>query len=56
VTYHIEVEREAEGNQVSLVVDGKSISGNIIPVPANGKSVVKVKATLGSAVAVAGTH
>jgi cellobiose phosphorylase len=56
VTYQIEVEREAEGNQVSLVVDGKSVDGNIIPIPANGQSVVKVKATLGSAVAVAGSH
>jgi len=56
VTYHIDVDREAEGNHVSLVVDGKAINGNIIPVPANGQTVVKVKATLGSAVAVAGSR
>jgi cellobiose phosphorylase len=56
VTYNIEVERESDGNHVSLVVDGKPISGNIIPAPANGQTVVKVKATLGSAVAVAGSH
>jgi cellobiose phosphorylase len=53
VTYHIEVEREGDGNRVCLVVDGKSISGNIIPVPANGQSIVKVKAVLSSTFAVA---
>jgi cellobiose phosphorylase len=56
VTYNIEVERESDGNHVSLVVDGKPISGNNIPAPTNGQTVVKVKATLGSAVAVAGSH
>ena len=56
VTYNIEVERESEGNHVSLVVDGKAITGNIIPSPGNGQNVVNVKATLGSAVAVAGSR
>src|SRR5690606_22015698 len=31
-TYHITVKREGSGNTVSLVVDGESIDGNIVPV------------------------
>ncbi|MFZ6030343.1 MAG: GH36-type glycosyl hydrolase domain-containing protein [Chloroflexota bacterium] len=46
VTYHIEVERQGPGNTVSLTVDGKAIAGNVVPPPAAGTGVVKVKAVL----------
>jgi cellobiose phosphorylase len=31
VTYHITVERQGSGNHVSLVVDGKALAGNVVP-------------------------
>ena len=31
VTYHISVQRQGEGNEVSLKVDGQPVDGNIIP-------------------------
>ncbi|HJS20411.1 MAG TPA: glycosyl transferase, partial [Anaerolineales bacterium] len=46
VRYEISVKREGDGNNVSLEVDGKSISGTIIPLPENGVKKVKVKAVL----------
>jgi cellobiose phosphorylase len=46
VTYHIQVERAGDGNSVSLVVDGKAIAGNIVPLPKNGNKTVRVQATL----------
>lgn len=42
VRYNIQVERRGPGNEVSLVVDGKPIKGNIIPLPPAGVSEVHV--------------
>jgi len=46
VRYEISVQREGAGNQVSLEVDGKPISGTIIPLPENNSQVVKVTAVI----------
>jgi cellobiose phosphorylase len=46
VRYEISVKREGTGNQVSLEVDGKSISGTIIPLPEKDTKVVKVTAVI----------
>jgi cellobiose phosphorylase len=46
VTYHIDAERAGKGNAVSLVVDGKPLEGNILPIPLAGKTSVNVKVTL----------
>jgi cellobiose phosphorylase len=46
VTYHIEVKRAGVGNAVSLVVDGKAIDGNIVPLPTEANRIVHVHATL----------
>jgi len=46
VTYQIAIERAGEGNRVSLSVDGAPIKGDIIPLPADGRKEVHVKATL----------
>lgn len=42
VKYIIEVERTGNGNQVELWVDGKPISGNIVPLPKSGVKKVNV--------------
>jgi cellobiose phosphorylase len=42
-TYEITVERQGSGNAVSLEVDGKPVSGNIVPL-ATKETTVKVKA------------
>ena len=42
-TYEIVVERHGNGNDVSLEVDGKPVTGNIVPLATKG-STVKVKA------------
>jgi cellobiose phosphorylase len=47
VTYDISVERAGEGNAVSLMVDGQPVEGNVVPLPAPGRTEVAVKATLG---------
>jgi cellobiose phosphorylase len=46
VRYVIQVERKGPGNEVHLEVDGKSIEGNIIPIPAGDKKEVRVHATI----------
>jgi cellobiose phosphorylase len=46
VTYQIEVQRAGQGNQVSLEVNGAVVTGNLVPLPANGAKTVAVKATL----------
>jgi len=46
VTYLIKVERKGNGNEVELTIDGETISGNVIPLPAAGIKEVKVVATL----------
>ncbi len=46
VRYVVRVERKGSGNNVQLVVDGKAISGNIIPLPNEGVKEVQVRVTL----------
>ena len=46
-TYDIVVERAGPGNGVSLVVDGRPIAGQVVPLPAAGQAVVRVRAVLG---------
>ncbi len=46
VRYCIEVERAGDGNAVSLVVDGKAIDGNSVPLPRDARTQVHVKAIL----------
>jgi cellobiose phosphorylase len=45
VVYDISVKRTGAGNSVSLVVDGKPIEGDVVPLP-SGLSEVKVEVTL----------
>jgi len=45
VTFNITVKRQGEGNDVSLVVDGKPVEGDVAPLPP-GKSEVEVEVTL----------
>ena len=47
VTYHISVERAGPGNSVSLTVDGRPISGNVLPLPPAGQPELHVRAILG---------
>jgi cellobiose phosphorylase len=47
VTYQISVERVGPGNQVALTVDGRPVSGNIVPLPPRGQTEVTVQAALG---------
>jgi hypothetical protein len=42
----IQVERKGAGNEVRLEVDGKSINGNIIPLPAENIKEVHVRVTI----------
>jgi cellobiose phosphorylase len=46
VRYVVFVERKGMGNQVKLIVDGKSIKGNIIPLPAENLKEVRVSVTI----------
>ncbi len=46
VTYHISVKRSGPGNSVKLSVDGKSMEGNTVPAPQDGKKSVVVEAIL----------
>ena len=46
VKYHITVERTGPGNTVSLIVDGRPVSGNIVPLPPAGVRKVSVRAVL----------
>jgi cellobiose phosphorylase len=46
VTYHISVERAGEGHDVSLVVAGKPVDGNVVPLPPAGQDEVEVKVVL----------
>lgn len=47
VRYEIQVKRRGAGNEVQLEVDGKSIAGNIIPIPPENTQTVQVIAWLG---------
>jgi len=44
VRYVIRVERKGRGNSVELEVDGKSIAGNIIPLPPEGTKEISIRA------------
>jgi cellobiose phosphorylase len=46
VTYNIEVERTGAGNAVALTVDGKAVKGEVVPIPADRRKQVAVKAVL----------
>jgi cellobiose phosphorylase len=46
VRYVVQVERKGAGNEVHLEVDGKSIEGNIIPIPVGNTKEVRVRATI----------
>ena len=46
VTYHIDVKRSGPGNAVALIVDGQSITGSVVPLPAPGQTEVKVAVTI----------
>jgi cellobiose phosphorylase len=47
ITYKIKVSRRGPGNQVSLIVDGKPIEGNIIPLYNGDQQEIQVEALLG---------
>ncbi len=49
VTYRISVVRLGRGNTVALNVDGRSMEGNVVPLPREGQSEVVVQVTLGEA-------
>jgi len=44
--YEISVTREGPGNEVSMVVDGVAMADDVVPLPAPGKSTVKVEVVL----------
>jgi cellobiose phosphorylase len=46
VVYNINVKREGKGNRVRLMVDGRAITGNVIPKPPVGVSQVAIEAAL----------
>ena len=46
VLYRITVERAGPGNRVSLLVDGRPIEGQVVPLPAKGQTQVAVRAVL----------
>ena len=47
VTYHINVRRDGPGNAVALTVNGQSVAGDIVPLPAAGERAVKVEVVVG---------
>ncbi|MBZ5583528.1 MAG: glycosyl transferase [Acidobacteriia bacterium] len=54
VMYRIAVKRVGPGNEVRLRVEGKAVEGNLVTPPRNGKSEVRVEASIGQASAGAG--
>jgi cellobiose phosphorylase len=46
VTYRIHVRRAGEGNAVSLTVDGQPVEGEVVPLPADGRTEVQVEVVL----------
>jgi cellobiose phosphorylase len=46
VTYRISVKRSGKGNSVSLTVDGQTVPGEVIPLPAPGTDEVAVNAVI----------
>jgi cellobiose phosphorylase len=49
VPYRISVVRVGRGNRAALTVDGRSMEGNVVPLPREGQSEVVVQVTLGEA-------
>ena len=47
ITYGITVRRAGPGNSVALRVDGRPVSGNVIPLPAADRTEVQVEAVIG---------
>jgi cellobiose phosphorylase len=47
VRYEIAVRRFGAGNRVRLVVDGRLVEGNIVPLPAQGAVRVQIEAEVG---------
>jgi len=47
VTYRIEAARRGPGNAVALTVDGRAVDGNLVPLPAGGRTDVRVKVVIG---------
>ncbi len=47
VTYHIDIERTGDGNDVELAVDGRFVQGNVVAPPQAGRKDVQVKAIVG---------
>jgi cellobiose phosphorylase len=45
-TYHISVRRDGDGNDVSLLVDGHPVEGNIVPLPPTGQLEMVVEAVV----------
>jgi cellobiose phosphorylase len=48
VTYEIDVRRMGPGNEVALAVDGQPVAGNVVPLPAEGHEMVRVRVVLGA--------
>lgn len=46
VQYDIHVHRVGEGNHASLVVNGKALQGNVVPLPTDGRTHITVEVTL----------
>lgn len=46
VTYHIEIKRKGTGNSLNLTVDGKSIVGNTVIPPTDGRTEILVQGKL----------
>ena len=44
VDYDIQIQRKGPGSEICLEVNGEKISGNIVPIPEDGKTQVSVKA------------
>ncbi|MCL7452784.1 MAG: glycosyl transferase [Anaerolineae bacterium] len=47
VAYHITVTRAGPGNAVTLAVDGRPVTGDVVPLPPAGTVAVRVEVTLG---------
>jgi cellobiose phosphorylase len=46
VTYKISIERQGEGNRITLTVDGAPIEGNVVAPPSDGRKEVTIKGIL----------
>jgi cellobiose phosphorylase len=47
VRYRVQVERVGPGHEVRLEIDGRPLSGNVVPLPPAGTDEVLVRAQLG---------